>query len=533
MKHWKDLSIATRLYAVFGVMAVLIAGELLTLRFSMGKLSAVRAFVGGEGSWSKAQKNAAFSLQRYAATHNEKDYDDFLEYLQIPLGDRQARLEILKADPDLGKIRQGFIQGHIHPDDVDPMVDLLRNFYWVKYLNQALQIWTQADSVLDRFRDAGGAYHEALTSRPPNLAKATEAGERLRNINRELTKIEEDFSYTLGEGSRWLERVVFSVLFLLVLTVESIGLTLTFRTSRHITRGLARLNEMTGRLGKGEFRHVLGQRSGAAIYADEIGTLTESIYTMGELLDRSYSDLEKRVAERTSELKVALEARDEFLSIASHELRTPLTVILLQLQQATRRSEEYTAVLEKPLRQAKKLTALIEELLDLTRIRAGKLKLMREEVDLKEILQEVISDFSQVAARSGNVISMHAPAGVIGFLDRTRMSQVVTNLISNAIKYGDGKPIEVTLHITNGENPLAVLSVRDQGLGIEPENQAIIFKRFERAERDSSISGLGLGLYITRQILDAHGGTVEVKSERGQGSIFTVTIPLSDTRNGT
>src|ERR1700693_2034265 len=118
-KMWKNVSISKKLYFVVGLMALLIGGELFTLRFAMRNLSAARAFVGGESLWSKAQKNAVFSLQRFGLTKNEKDYEAFLEALKVNEGDHQARLELFKEKPDATLLREGFLQGHIHPDDIE------------------------------------------------------------------------------------------------------------------------------------------------------------------------------------------------------------------------------------------------------------------------------------------------------------------------------------------------------------------------------------------------------------------------------
>src|SRR5262245_36113526 len=119
MRFWRDLSISKKLYIVIGIMAVLIAGELLTLTFAMSTLSAVRAFVGGESLWTKGQKNAAIHLQRYGITRNEEDFRAFLKYLEAPEGDHAARLELQKPNPDLDIVRAGFRQGNIHPEDID------------------------------------------------------------------------------------------------------------------------------------------------------------------------------------------------------------------------------------------------------------------------------------------------------------------------------------------------------------------------------------------------------------------------------
>src|SRR5436309_2924655 len=129
LNWWKNVSIAKKLHFVVGIMAVLIGGELVTLRFAMRKLSAARAFVGAESLWSKAQKNAVFSLQRFGLTRNEEDYQAFLKFLKVNEGDHRARMELQNANPDMAKVRQGFREGHVHSEDIDPIVDLIRRFY--------------------------------------------------------------------------------------------------------------------------------------------------------------------------------------------------------------------------------------------------------------------------------------------------------------------------------------------------------------------------------------------------------------------
>ena len=131
---WRDVSISKKLYIVVGVMACLIIAELLVLRFSMDKLSAVRAFIYGEGIWSKAQKNAVFSLERYGRNGDEKDYEDFLEDLKIIDGDHLARVGLESPHPDLEAVHQSFIQGGLHPSDVRQMTDLIRFFYWEPHI---------------------------------------------------------------------------------------------------------------------------------------------------------------------------------------------------------------------------------------------------------------------------------------------------------------------------------------------------------------------------------------------------------------
>ena len=536
-EFWKNISIAKRLYFVVGIMAFLIAGELLTLRFAMRTLSAARAFVEGEGLWSKAQKDAVLSLQRYGQTKNEKDYNDFLFYLKVPEGDHQARLELSKKDPNLEMVRLGFLAGRIHPDDIEPMIELLQRFYWISFLSRAIDYWGQADLHLSQLKEQAEIFHDAVQRK--DFEKANKAVLEVKKLNQDLTSVEEGFSFSLGQGSRWLEHIVLSMLTFAVLIVESIGLSLAFFTSRAISRGLNDLNRAAHRIGAGDFNSSVEVKS-----KDEIGQLGNAVNTMGALLQKSYTHLEKRVQERTNELeklaaensnlyeeaKKAVEMRDEFLSIASHELRTPLTALFIQLQRISHYAEKMETSPENKnffdmanmsVKLARRITILLDELLDLTRIRIGKFELHLENCDLVPGITEVVSQLSADASRAGSQINFKTEASVRGAFDSNRISQVATNLLSNAIKYGNGKPITVSLRKSGTE---AVLEVKDHGIGIPPEQISKIFERFERGEMDSHISGLGLGLYISHQIVKAHKGTISVESVVHEGSTFTVKI---------
>ncbi len=543
--RWRNSSIAHKLYFVVGIMAVLISVELLTLRFAVRHLSAVRAFVEGEGTWSKAQKNAAFSLQRYGATRQEEDYQAFLNFLTIPEGDHQARVELLKPNPDLNLVRQGFLRGQIHPDDIGPMIDLLQRFYWISYLSRAIALWSRGDELMKEFKEDGQTFHRLLNDKnaDPKVLHATMA--HLSKLNDDLTQIEAQFSNALGEGSRWLERIVVSVLFFAVLLVETIGLTLTFLTSRMISRGLSRLNMAADKIGHGNFTHRLEVQS-----VDEIGMLSASVNKMGDLLQKSYGDLERRVAERTVELstmaaenvklyeeaRAAVIVREDFLSIASHELKTPLTSQCLQLElllMQIRSAPETPHLLKikdltlRALSSAKRQAVLVDKLMDVTRLRAGKFETSFELCDLTAIIRDVITMINPSASRSGN-IEFRSEGPIYLEMDPTRIGQVITNLISNAKKYGNGQLVFVEAKANSSE---ATVVVKDSGRGIAPSEQEKIFGRFERILGDKNISGLGLGLYITRQIIEAHGGTISLESEEGKGSTFSIVLPLQ--RRGT
>ncbi len=229
--------------------------------------------------------------------------------------------------------------------------------------------------------------------------------------------------------------------------------------------------------------------------------------------------------------QAAVAARDEFLSVASHELRTPLTALKLALQNLDRMQDAGVANLPPRVRdslaaskrQATRLEKLVSALLDVSRIQAERFELSLEEVDLSAVVSEALAHLAEPLAEAGCDARVQAEGAVLGHWDRFRVGQVVTNLISNAIKYGAGKPIEIAMS-SDGER--ARLTVRDQGVGLAPEEKDRLFQRFARAPSARQYGGLGLGLYIVRRLVEAHGGVVSVESAPGKGSAFAVELPL-------
>ncbi|AKQ64556.1 Sensory box histidine kinase [Myxococcus hansupus] len=234
-----------------------------------------------------------------------------------------------------------------------------------------------------------------------------------------------------------------------------------------------------------------------------------------------------------TEAQEAVRARDSFLSVASHELNTPLTSLMLNIH-ALRRDMEpragsapasvdaLTGKVVAVQRQVSRLSSLVRELLDVSRITAGRLVLEREDLDLAALTREVVPRFFEDGVRAGCEIHLDAQGPVLGHWDRLRLEQVLQNLLSNAIKYGRGSPIEVRV---GADDTQAWLSVKDHGMGIPPEGRARLFQRFERLASERHYGGLGLGLWIVKQIVDAMDGRIRVESTPGQGSTFTVELP--------
>src|SRR6266700_1812270 len=193
----RNVSIAKKLYFTVGIMAMLIAFELGVLVFSINTLSSVRAYVGGEGLWSKAQKDAIYQLLAYGRSHDENDYKKFLDFMKVPLGDHKTLVELYKPMPDLVAARNGFIEGRLHKDDVDGMINLFRRFRNITYISKAIDIWSKADAQAYNFIGLGEELHRQISSHTATQEQINQTLQKIEPLNASLTKLEDDFSFTL------------------------------------------------------------------------------------------------------------------------------------------------------------------------------------------------------------------------------------------------------------------------------------------------------------------------------------------------
>jgi signal transduction histidine kinase len=303
-----------------------------------------------------------------------------------------------------------------------------------------------------------------------------------------------------------------SLLFLLGLLAASVVAVLGFRVylGRRIVRPLVAMANTATRIARE--REAIPVEGGGR--DDEIGALARALNQMtGDLVHAN------------AKLAEALHVRDEFLSIASHELKTPLTSLRLQLELLSRRvapSGPPPPQIAAAQRQEQRLEALIAELLDVTRIRAGKFALKRGAVDLSELVRSILERFAPELERGRIAVSADLEPGLAGQWDAERLDQVVTNLISNVTKYAPGAPLRVRTTAVDGA---ALLEVRDSGPGISPALRGRLFEPYQRASNHEGMGGLGLGLYIVKEIVAAHGGEVGVESGEGQGTAFVVSLP--------
>lgn len=253
-------------------------------------------------------------------------------------------------------------------------------------------------------------------------------------------------------------------------------------------------------------------------------------------LHQNKNELKNKVEalkETKAELEQAIRAREEFMAIATHELKTPLTALKLQAQSRKRNiergndavltPEKLAKMFESDNKQLEHLTRLIDDMLDISRISSGKFSINLEGFDLCSFIHDIVKRNLELFTAAGIQAEINSCEPINGRWDKLRIEQVITNLLTNAIRYGAGKPVKISIRTEQGR---AVVVIEDQGVGIAEEDLKRIFQKFERVT-GTEVSGLGLGLYIVSQIIEAHKGSIKVESHPGKGSAFTIELPLS------
>ncbi|POA37143.1 MULTISPECIES: hybrid sensor histidine kinase/response regulator [Pseudomonas] len=257
-----------------------------------------------------------------------------------------------------------------------------------------------------------------------------------------------------------------------------------------------------------------------------------------EALEQSRREQEALLQQLQStqgELEQAVRMRDDFMSIVAHEVRTPLNGLILETQlrkmhlardnAAAFTLDKMHAMVDRDERQIKSLIRLIEDMLDVSRIRTGKLSIRPSRFDLAQLVSNLLQNFAQQIEAAETTVSFEAESPVEGCWDEFRIEQVISNLLTNALRYGGRSPIQVRVYRQGNQ---ARVEVQDHGIGISEENQKRIFQQFERVSAKTVVAGLGLGLFISEQIVAAHGGFIVVESKINEGALFRVCLPLQE-----
>ena len=569
-RWFRDVPIARKLYFTVGTMALLIGVELFVLLFSLNTLSSLRAYVGGEGLWSKAQKDAVFHLYRYGVSRTDKDYELFQQFMRVPIGDAKTRRELLTDNGNMAAAREGFLEGRNHPDDIDGMISLFVDFNNVSYIKKAIDIWGTAQSMAMQLLPIGAKLHEEINSANPSQDKINELLASIYQINEKLTAFEDEFSFTLGEGSRWLERVVFRLLLTTALTVEITGLLLAISVSRGIQKGLNNIIRAANSFSAGE----LGAR--AKVFSrDEIGVVANSFnemadnlqIRMGELgrlnqhlrheigererteaesrsafaqLEATLQELRCQVAERlrTEEMlrrSEKMKALGQLTGGIAHDFNNMLGVIIGSaeiLADMVKDEPQHAELAHDILNSALSGSQLTRRLLAVARNQP----LRPERVDLNALLHDQVEMLRRMLGEAINIEARLASDLWLTSADRSQIGDAVLNLALNArdaMPQGGTLMIETAnVHLDAGstdaftdvaDGDYVMLTVADTGIGMKDDVAQRATEPFFTTKPPSA--GSGLGLSMVYGFAKQSGGHLDIKSAIGAGTTVRLYLP--------
>lgn len=564
-------------------------------------LSAARAYVGGESLWSKSRAQASRHLRDYLQFGDPAALTAFERALAVPLGDRRARLELDRAGTDMAIVRDGFVQGGNHPDDVAGMARLYTWFGRVPAIARAIEVWAAADADIERLealaRDAAQAGPAPDAARRRALLAALDA------IDGQLMAHELEFSRRLGEASRQSTAIVVGATLALALLLSAMAGLFAWRTLRRLAASQAAQRQANARwqmaadaarIGVFEwslptrmldadarclvlhglapdaprvqptralFARIHPDDRARVLDANRSGLAGDSLWrvrfrvqqpdggfrplelnarrspepdtVIGLVRDVSDDELAAQLRRDKDAAEQASAAKTAFLSRASHELRTPLNAVLGFTQMmALDRDEPLGPAQARRLAFVRQggehLLRLVNDILDLASAERGEVGVVLAPVDLAATVRSV-AGLLEPLARAHDValqVDVRPPAGPVR-ADRTRLEQVLVNLLSNAIKYNrpDG---HVWLSAAPADAGWACVSVRDDGVGMTAEQMRGLFQPFNRlgAER-GAVEGAGLGLVVSRSLVERFGGRLEVQSAPRAGTTMRVWLPLS------
>ncbi len=584
-RRFKDVSIARKLYFSVGIMAMLIGVELFVLLFSLNTLSSLRAYVGGEGLWSKAEKDAVFHLYKYGVSHTDKDYELFKQFMRVPAGDAKTRREVLSGNGNMDVARQGFLQGRNNPDDIDGMLNLFIRFNNVSYIRKAINLWGKAEAIAMQLPPIAEKLRAEINSSNPSQERINKLLASLYTINQTLTAFEDEFSFTLGEGSRWLERVVLRLLLATAITVETTGLLLVITVTRGIQKGLGEIIRAANSFSAGE----LSART-IVLSRDEIGIVANSFNGMADILQMRVSELaqlnrhlkhevgerkraeaglrqmnltlEVRVAKRTAKLTKSVEAlRKEALEREraeaalrqsqkmdaigqltggiAHDFNNMLAAIsgsleMIRRRMAQGRTEGVGRYIEAALTSTARAATVTHRLLAFSRRET----LDPQPTDINELVLGMAELFRDTVGPAIRIETRLASELHLTLCDRNRLETALLNLIINArdaMPDGGSLVIETANSVIpdrgdeTGDGPepppgdYATLLVTDTGVGMSPATLARAFEPFFTTKPLGQ--GTGLGLSMVYGFVQQSGGRLFLHSKEGLGTTVTIYLP--------
>ena len=580
-KPYKLLDMHHFLIAV--VFALMIAGLLVVANIGMDVLTSMRAYVGGEGLWSKAQKDAVHYLLRYGKSHSEYDYARYLEAIKVPLADHQARQAMQQPQVDHQKAGQAFIGGRNHPDDVSGMVNLFGRYHSQKYIAQAIQIWGEADLRLQDLQRLGTAVRQELTRPSPDQAKVEDLLAQVDALNERFPELEDDFSRSLGDAARYARSVVFKVLLAVAFLALLLGLLVSYRLIlrardaderyRHlfetasdaifiadhetgiIVDANAKLAELTGvpiaELKGTDQRHLFGREIPALHGSSDLNTGDLVIRNVdgtsipvdvrnnqgrfgNRLVDYSIvRDIrERRQMEEKLQEMARMESVGRLAGGIAHDFNNLLTVIAGYTQGLKRiTSGEARGRVDQIRAAADRAAALVRQLLAFSR----KQPLQPQPLDLNLVIRNMADMIRGVLNEPISLVLDLAP--ILGCVeaDPHQLEQIILNLATNARDaMADGgqlivqtwnEPPPETIPQPDSLLGYVGLSITDTGQGMDQATQSRVFEPFFSTK--PRYKGTGLGLATVYGTVKQSRGHISVQSEVGRGTTFTILLPCT------
>lgn len=505
------------------MLALLIVIELVTLRYAVTVLSAMRAFVSMAGHWNDSQKNSVINLYHYAFTGDVKHYFEFHENLKVPAGFKKTRLameacEDIRSCPERKTAEEGLREARVPVEDVPALIRIIRHLRGFPYMNAPADLWRRGDALFDDLTIVGEELHQVMSASPRDSQRISDLLMRVNQLNSEFTEIHANTLTRLTAGAQFIERAIMIILLFAIISGGCVIGFITYRLIHYFNRSIEDIRSVASKVGSGDFTQRVKVES-----KDGLGGLAADLNKMIEDLQISVGKQEQ--AESANQLKSL------FLANMSHEVRTPLGVIIGMIEVlkdpslSDKERHKYLGVIEQT---GRNLQQIINDILDISKVEAGHLDIHKTKFEVKDFMDELNMNLQLLARRGKNRLEFishgHFPDQIV--CDRTRLLQILTNLISNGLKFTHKGSVSVIYGVSGH---VLYFRVKDTGIGIPAQEQSRLFKPFSQIDHSTNrkYGGTGLGLLLSKRLAQSLGGDITLEaSEPGRGSTFTLVLPL-------